>query len=248
MRVTIKFAIFSFVLLILIRCTNQEKQIQNDLPRKALIFSKTAEFRHESIEAGVYAVGAILRELKIMMDHTEDADVFRAGNLNQYGLIIFLSTTGDILDSTQQTVFESYMKNGGNFMGIHSATDTEYDWPWYNDLVGAYFANHPAIQEAAVEVQDTSHISCRHLPNPWVRTGEWYNFKSINPDVDVLLTIDESTYEGGTNGDNHPYSWCHQFEKGRSFYTACGHTIESFSEPEFVQHLRGGIQWCLGLN
>lgn len=248
MRALLILTFFSFSLLVFIQCANKEKPRQNQLPKKALVFTKTAEFRHESIEAGVFAVETICKDLKIMIDHTEDAAVFNAGNLNQYGLIIFLSTTGDILDSTQQVVFEQYMKNGGNFMGIHSATDTEYDWPWYNQLVGAYFANHPAIQEASIVVRDSNHISCKHLPNPWVRKGEWYNFKNINTDVDVLLTVDESSYEGGTNGENHPYSWCHEFEKGRAFYTACGHTIESFSEPEFVQHLRGGIQWCLGLD
>jgi type 1 glutamine amidotransferase len=238
-----------FLCLALLSSQCQEKLSgDKDELKNILVFSKTAEFRHESIEAGVITLKSICNDLNIIMEHSEDASLFQKENLEKYQLVLFLSTTGDILNNEQQTAFENYLKAGGNFMGVHSATDTEYDWPWYNKLVGAYFVNHPAIQKASVNVLDVDHIACKHLPNPWVRTGEWYNFKSINPDVHVLLTIDESSYEGGTNGDNHPYAWCHEFEKGRSFYTACGHTIESFSEPEFIKHLEGGITWCLGLD
>lgn len=211
-----------------------------------LVFSKTAEFRHASIETGTDRLRQISTELGLTMEHSEDAALFTDSILAKFDLIIFLSTSGNILNDEQQEAFVRYMQKGGNYMGIHAATDTEKDWPWYNGLVGAYFKNHPDIQEATIQVLDEKHISCRHLPDRWTRTGEWYNFYAFQPGLKILLNLDESTYEGGTNGPAHPFAWCHEYENGRSFYTAIGHTIESFSEPLFIQHLKGGIMWCLG--
>ena len=144
---------------------------------------------------------------------------------------------------------ERFIQNGGGFVGIHSATDTEYDWAWYGQLVGSYFDGHPAIQEAEVDVVDNAHLSTSGLPNPWLRTDEWYNF---DPDptgsVTVLLTVDESTYSGGTMGNPHPIAWFHEFDNGRSWYTAMGHTEASYSEPLFRQHLLGGIRYAAGFD
>jgi type 1 glutamine amidotransferase len=159
---------------------------------------------------------------------------------------VFLSATQDVLSDAQQTAFEQYIRSGKGFVGIHAATDTEYDWPWYNRLVGAYFNGHPATQPAAIRVSAPRHAAIRHLPAAWLRTDEWYNFRSVNPDIRVLATLDESIYTGGTNGANHPIAWYHAFEGGRAFYTAGGHTAESYAEPLFVQHLLGGIQYAMG--
>ena len=159
---------------------------------------------------------------------------------------MFLSSTGDVLDSTQQAAFEGYIRAGGGFVGVHAAADAEYDWAWYGGLVGAYFKSHPAIQQATVHVAETSHLSTRCLPASWTRTDEWYDFRARPSDsVSVLATLDESTYSGGTMGSPHPIAWYHRFDGGRAWYTALGHTTESFSEPAFLDHLAGGILWVV---
>ena len=170
--------------------------------------------------------------------------------LEEYDAVVFLSTTGDVLNAEQQAAFEAYIQGGGGFAGIHSASDTEYDWPWYGDLVGAYFENHPANQDATVKVSDDDHPSTAHLPERWERFDEWYNFQS-NPrgDVHVLATLDETSYDPGAGemGVDHPTAWCHPYDGGRSWYTGGGHTEESYDEPEFREHILGGIQWAAGL-
>jgi hypothetical protein len=165
--------------------------------------------------------------------------------LKNYKLVVFLSTTLDVLNDAQQKAFESYIKNGGAYLGIHAAADTEYDWPWYGKMVGGYFVSHPAQQKAKIDVVDKTHPSTAHLSDVWMHFDEWYNYKELNPDVHVLLNLDESSYEGGTNGKNHPIAWYHEFDGGRVFYTGLGHTETSYDEPEFRQHLLGGITWCL---
>ena len=161
---------------------------------------------------------------------------------------MFLSTTGDILDDRQKAAFERYIGSGGGFVGIHSASDTEYQWAWYGRLVGAYFASHPEIQRATVRIEDPSHPSTKGLPASWERTDEWYNFRN-NPrgTVHVLATLDEATYSGGKMGADHPIAWCQAIDGGRSWYTAMGHTTETFSEPLYRLHLLGGIESAAGV-
>ena len=218
-----------------------------DARQKVLIFSKTAGFHHESIAVGIPAIIKLGREHNFDVDTTTDAAKFTYDNLKQYAAVIFLSTTGDVLNDKQQAEFERYIHSGGGFVGIHSATDTEYDWPWYGNLVGAYFRNHPSVQQVAtLHVVDPKFIATRHLPAEWKRKDEWYNFKWIEPGLHVLITIDEKTYEGGNNGDYHPMSWYHYYEGGRAFYTALGHTDESYSDPLYLQHILGGIEFAMG--
>ena len=212
---------------------------------KILVFTKTSEFRHTSIAKGVETLAALGQANNFEVVQTENGGDFNVNNLQQYQAVVFLSTTGDVLNDTQQTAFENYIRSGGSFMGIHAATDTEYDWPWYGQLVGAYFDGHPNIQPATINVVDSSHASTSQLPNPWNRTDEWYNFRDINPNINVLLNLDESSYDGGTNGDNHPHAWYHTFDGGKSFYTAGGHSDANFDEPDFQLHLLGGILYCL---
>ena len=217
-------------------------------PLHLLVFTKTTGFRHASIEAGVDAMVKLAADKGYLLDHSEDAAIFNTENISQFDVIIFLNTTGDILNEDQQRVMESFIQNGGGFVGVHSATDTEYDWPWYGKLVGAYFESHPKVQEASMQVLDASHLSTVKLPEKWIRTDEWYNFKDLNPQVHVLINLDESTYDGGKNGLNHPFAWCHEFDGGRAFYTLGGHAKESFSEESFLAHLLGGIQYAAGKN
>ena len=214
-----------------------------DGPFKLLVFSKTKGFRHDSIETGVAAVKKLGEQNGFVVDATEDSGLFTVDVLKNYKVVMFLNTTGDVLDDQQQKVFEEYIRIGNGWMGVHSASDTEYDWPFYAKLVGAHFGGHPAIQKAKLNVVDKKHPSTMHLPDIWERTDEWYNFKKPPEGVNVLIKIDEKSYDpgGSANGDNHPMCWYHEIDAGRSFYTAGGHTKESYSEPEFVQHLLGGI-------
>ena len=215
---------------------------------KVLVFAKTAGFHHESIPVGFRAIRELGVKNDFDVDSTTDATQFNAGNLKNYKAVIFLNTTGNVLNEEQQQAFEKYIQAGGGFAGVHSATDTEYDWAWYGNLVGAYFGGHPAQQEAMVLVASSS-IATAHLPKPWKRKDEWYNFKWLTKEkVNVLLTIDESSYNPGNTkmGAYHPMSWWHNYDGGRSFYTALGHTDESYSDPAYLQHLLAGIEYAMG--
>lgn len=219
--------------------------LQDEQP-KILIFSKTAGFRHDSIEEGVKQVKELCAKQNIDAVHTENSDYFQPDSLAQFDVVMFLNTTGDILDDTQQNHFEQFIKEGGGFVGIHSATDTEYEWPWYGKLVGAYFTSHPQVQEATISVVDHDHPTTSFLPEEWVRTDEWYNYRNINPEINVLLNLEESSYEGGENGEHHPIAWYQEYQGGRIFYTGGGHTRSSYSEPMFRRHLSAGIAYVLG--
>ena len=215
-------------------------------PWSVLLFTKTAGYRHDSIADGVAAIQDLGALYGFEVVQTEDAALFNDAELANYRVVIFLSTTGDILDDAQQGAFERFIQAGGAFVGVHAATDTEYDWPWYGGLVGAYFASHPAVQEAAVSVVNDVHPSTSMLPETWIRQDEWYNF-ATDPaaQVNVLLNLDETSYVGGTMGGSHPIAWYHDYDGGRSWYTAGGHTSESFGDPLFLAHLAGGILWAL---
>ena len=237
-----KKQIISFLAIAIISlCTFCTKQTP-----KVLVFSKTAKFRHSSIEAGKVALLKLGMENGFLVDTTENANYFKEATLKQYAAVIFLNTTGDVLDYPQQANFERYIQAGGGFVGVHAATDTEYDWKWYNDLVGAYFKSHPKIQAATLNCLNQVHPSTSFLDKTWIKKDEWYNFKSMNPNVNVLLTIDETSYEGGTNGESHPMAWYHEYDGGRAFYTGLGHTKETYQESLFLQHLLGGIQYVIG--
>jgi type 1 glutamine amidotransferase len=214
---------------------------------RVLVFSKTAGFRHESIPAGIQAIRELGAAHGFAVDTTEDASAFAPANLARFQAVVFLNTSGDILDPDQQSAFESYIRDGGGFAGVHGAADTEYSWPFYGALVGAYFDSHPAIQTAALTVEDRTHPATVHLSPTWSRTDEWYNYRT-NPraSVHVLITLDESSYSGGTMGADHPLAWWRAYQGGRCFYTGLGHTIESYAEPAFRAHLLGGIQYAAG--
>jgi type 1 glutamine amidotransferase len=216
--------------------------------QKVLIFSKTLGFHHNSIKQGIAAIQKLGVENKFEVDSTTNSSNFNTENLKQYAAVIFLSTTGDVLNNEQQAAFEKYIQAGGGFAGIHSATDCEYNWPWYGKLAGAYFAGHPNQQDAVLNVTNRNHISTKALPGQWKRKDEWYNFRAVYDKITVLISIDENSYDAGKNkmGDHHPIAWYHHYDGGRAFYTGLGHTEESFSEPLFLQHLLGGIKYAMG--
>ncbi|HTI08410.1 MAG TPA: ThuA domain-containing protein [Puia sp.] len=213
---------------------------------KVLIFSKTNGYHHASIAAGIVAIQKLGAENGFDVDTTTDSTRFRKKILKKYAALIFLSPTGKVFGPEEETALQQYIHHGGGFVGIHAATDCEYNWQWYGDLVGGYFKSHPKQQQAKIVVVDKDNAATKDLPNPWQRWDEWYNFKYLNPGIHVLLKIDETSYTGGENGDNHPMAWYHDFEGGRAFYTELGHTDESFADPKYLGHLLGGIQYAIG--
>jgi cytochrome c len=216
---------------------------------RVLVFSKTAGWHHESIPKGILAINKIGEEVRFDIDTTTDSNRFRDDKLKNYAAVIFNNTTGNVLNAEQQAAFERYIQAGGGFVGIHAAADTEPDWPWYGKLLGAWFESHPSnpnIRKAIINIVDTTHSSTKMLPTRLERTDEWYNYKSIYNDIHILAALDETSYEGGTNGSKHPLSWYHQFDGGRAFYTGMGHSEASYADTQFLKHLAGGIQYAIG--
>lgn len=211
-----------------------------------LVFSKTEGYRHASIPDGIAALRELADKHHFRVSAVEDANYFSEDSLQAFQAVVFLNTTEDVLNESQQEALKQFVQQGNGFMGIHSAADTEYEWPWYGKMIGAYFDGHPAIQEAKLEVIVPTHPSTAHLPDIWIRTDEWYNYRDIQSTIKPLINLDESSYEGGTNGDYHPIAWTHEFEGARIFYTGGGHTAGSYSEPLFLQHLSGGLAYVLG--
>ncbi|MFT4031537.1 MAG: ThuA domain-containing protein [Siphonobacter sp.] len=218
--------------------------------KKVLVFSKTRQFRHSSIPQGIRCIEALGRKYGFTVDATENADLFTEKNLKQYKVIVFLSTTGDVLNDSQQANFERYIQSGGGYVGIHAATDTEHDWPWYGKFVGGWFMSHPGnpnVRTGDMTVRIKDHPATEGLPATFKRTDEFYDYTHFNPDdVNVLITVDEKSYGDAkmNAGENHPMAWYHEFDGGRMFYTAYGHTDETFMEPLFLQHLWGGLRWA----
>ncbi|MEU6487896.1 ThuA domain-containing protein, partial [Streptomyces sp. NPDC046887] len=215
---------------------------------RVLAFSKTAGFRHSSIDDGLTALRELGAAHHFTVDATEDAAAFSTANLARYRAVVFVSTTGDVLNGTQQTAFEQYIRGGGGYVGVHAAADTEYDWPFYAGLAGALFHSHPHNQDATVRVENRAHDATAHLGTSWQRFDEWYNYRT-NPRTTarVLASLDESSYTGGNMSGDHPIAWCKDYEGGRAFYTGGGHTDESYTEPAFRRHLLGGVRWAAGM-
>ena len=209
---------------------------------RILVYSRTTGFRHESIPAGVAALEAIDGFTVVA---TEDPAVLTAGELSGFAAVVFLSTSGATCGGSQgRAGLAGFVRSGGGFMGIHAASTSEYDWPFFGDLVGARFDKHPPVQPGRIIVTDAGHPATAHLPAVWERTDEWYDFHGRpDPSVRVLLRVDEESYSGGSMGADHPIAWCHDRLGGRAFYTGLGHTVESYSEPALLDHLSGGLRW-----
>jgi len=241
-----KIFVFSILAIVCLVVSCGKKRGGN--PR-VLVFSKTAGFRHSAIPNGIAAIQKLGSENGFDVDTTENTSYFNDDSLKKYSAVIFLNTTGNVFDNSQEIAFERYIQAGGGFVGVHSATDTEYDWGWYGRLVGGYFNGHPEPQQAKFIIKDRSFPATEHFKDTvWQHTDELYNFKKLNPDVKVLITIDESTYKGGTNGAFHPMSWYHDYDGGRSFYTELGHVEECYTDEVYLKHLLGGINYAIGDN
>jgi type 1 glutamine amidotransferase len=214
---------------------------------RLLVFTRAEEFQHESIPAAIDALRSLAADARVGLEVTDDPAVFTPAELDDYDAVVFLLTTGDVLDGEQQAAFMGFVRAGGGFAGVHSAADTEYGWPWYGELVGAYFAGHPSnpgVREGRLLVRAGDHPATRGIPDAWVRSDEWYDFRDVRPGSTTLLDIDETSYKTPAETPRpapRAIAWVRELDGGRSFYTALGHTIESWEEPLFLSHVWGGI-------
>ena len=229
--------------------TAQNKQF------KALIVTTTRGWHHESLHYGVLAIQDLARRNFFDAVLLEDPNGINDKNLAQYQVIIFLNTTGDIFDSAQQKVMERFIESGKGYVGIHSASDTEYDWEWYTKLVGRMFHIHPVIQTARLNILDPTFPGLQGFTGNKIWTDEWYEFGEEKiSGLNYVLAVDETSYnpvvswgenkKGVGMGKLHPVAWYHNYDGGRAFYTALGHMPASFSDPSFLGLLYAGIFWA----
>lgn len=233
-----------FCILCLSSCRdNTDITTKRDDKRKIIILTETQGYRHASIEDGLTMFNCNSEEWNIETIHLQESDELPNYNISNYSIIVLLNTTGDYLNDEEQTMLKAYVNNGGSILGIHAATDAEYDWPWYGYMLGGWFNSHPEIQDANCKVVYKDHPITAGIPESWNRRDEWYNFKNLAPDNQVLITIDEHSYTGGLHAGYHPISWCRDVGNGRVFYTAMGHTAETYTEPLFILQIKNAINW-----
>jgi cytochrome c len=188
---------------------------------RVLVFTKATGEQHASTSAGVAAIRQLGKDLHFAVEATDDAERFKDKILERFRAVVFLNTTGELLDDAQQAAFERYFKQGGGFVGIHAAIEAEPDWQFLTDVIGTRAAGASNVTQATVKVADRVHPAGKSRPQYWQRTDQWYNFAANVRGVShVLATVDESTYTGGTMGLDHPVTWCKDYRGGRSFYTA----------------------------
>ncbi|HEX5598343.1 MAG TPA: ThuA domain-containing protein [Micromonosporaceae bacterium] len=215
---------------------------------RVLIFTKAEGEKHASTNAGVAAIRQIGKELRFAVQVTDDASKFDEAHLKQYRSVVFLNTSGDVLNEEQQEAFEKYFHDGGGFVGVHSAIETQEDWSFLSDILGTRASGKSEVSSATIKVADRVHPASADLPERWVHTDQWYNFKNnVRGYSHVLATVDESTYSGGKMGHDHPIAWCKDYKGGRSFYTGLGDTPASFNSRDLRAHLGGAIQWSAGV-
>lgn len=236
-------------LLLLIGLTVWSTLLFAQTNKRVLLFTKTAGYHHASIPAGVKAFQLIGQQNHWEMDTTTNSEYFTEANLKKYAAVVFLNTSGNVLDTVQKTELQRYIEAGGGYLGIHCASSTEKSWVWYGHLVGAVFTKHPEPQDGVINIIDHSNPATAYLPARWAWKDEWYNFRDIQKDnIHVLLMADESSYKGGENGPYHPLAWYHEYDGGRAFYTALGHFDAAYTIPLFVKHLQAGLQYAIGKN
>ncbi len=231
-----------------ITATAQQKQF------RVLLLTTTKGWHHESLHYGVVALRQLAVKHSFDLILFEDPNSFNDKFLETFQVVLFLNTTGDVLDPAQQKVMERFIRSGKGFVGIHSASDTEYDWEWYTKLVGRMFKIHPAVQTAKLKVLDASFPGLNGFAGGKLWTDEWYEFgPEKSSGLQYILSVDESTYnanvqwgekKGQGMGTLHPVAWYQHYDGGRSFYTALGHLPSIYSDAAFLDHVYAGIFWA----
>lgn len=224
-----------------------ETAIEGDAPSPAriLVFTATRGWRHDSIPEAVDTLRVLIAANGFEMLHSEDPAYFDDARLHGFRAVVFANTTHDVLDDAQQSALERFVRGGGGFVGIHSAADTEHGWPWYGELVGAWFESHPpGLQATDVRFEPGHRVPAL---DGWHIIDEIYSFKrNPRPFVDVIATVDNGMFEGGRMGADHPIAWCHARFGGRAWYTALGHAGTVYADPRFREHLQRGLRYASG--
>jgi uncharacterized protein len=224
--------------------------------KKVLIYTKNGKgFVHDNIANSVKVITQLCVNNNIEVYATDDPAHFTEQNLKQYSALIFSNTNNKTFDTDEQKLaLQRYIKAGGSFVGVHIASGSERDWPWFSKMVGGRFKRHPKRQDFDVRVLDKNHLSTNFLPDPYRREmDECYYLDNLNPDMHVLLAADLTTvedekmqeYPANTFGKYFPLAWCHDFDGGHQWYSALGHSIEHYDDPVFQMHLLGGILWAI---
>lgn len=221
-------------------------KVENSKKQTVLVFSLTKGYHHASIADGIIALKKLGDENEFNVDTTTNVTAFNIENLKKYKTLVFLSPTGtNIFNDEQKAALKQYINGGGGFVGIHAATDCNFEWEWYGKMIGGFFESHPKIQEAKLNIITPKNRIVKDLPSPWLHKDEWYNFKNFNPAVKVLIKVDETSYTGGNMKNDHPISWYHEYDGGKVFYTALGHTKECYTDSLFLKHLLAGLKWTM---
>ncbi|MDA0706088.1 MAG: ThuA domain-containing protein [Proteobacteria bacterium] len=221
---------------------------QNQEQFRVLLFTKSLDYQHHSVTNGVQMFKELAQDNHFALTWTTQSDIFDdQENLNEMDAIVFMNTSGDILNEDQRKALQAYMRQGGGFVAIHSASFTMMEWPWYVKLVGGVWNRHPnpGISTAIVNNEKPNHPATAHIPNKWVLTEEWYNYLELSDNIEVALTVDESTFTGGKMPNYHPIAWYQEdFEGGRSFHTGLGHPEGIYDNPWYRQHILGAVWWA----
>ncbi|MFC7495978.1 MULTISPECIES: ThuA domain-containing protein [unclassified Nocardioides] len=231
---------------------------------RVLVFTKAAGGQHPATAAGVAAIRELGQAQRFVVQVTNDARKFDEEHLKQYRAVVFLNTSGDVLNDAQQLAFERYFADGGGFLGVGSAVETEPGWQFYTELLGTRATGRTSVQPGTIKVADRTHDASKSLPEYWTRTDAWYSFDTnVRGKSHVLATVVEHVddlgsfeiqpwggrlegIEGATMGADHPVTWCKDWRGGRSFYTGLGNTAASFAEVDLRSHLGGAITWAAG--
>lgn len=224
--------------------------------KKILIYTHNGEgYVHDNIPSSVAALKKIGESRGYKVIVSDDPAFFTPENIKRIDCIVFSNTNNEAFDTeAQKQVFVDFIRNGGGFVGIHSASGSERQWPWYTEMLGGKFVRHPPLQPFTLKVIDHSHPATQFLADTWEWEDECYYLDHLNPAIRVLLAVDlnsvedekKGEYPGKIFGDYFPLAWCQEFDGGRQFYTALGHKPEHYEDPVFIRHLTGGIQWALG--
>ena len=217
-----------------------------------LVYAQYDQYHKDNIPVGILVFKEMAQKHQFGLTWTMDAGIFTEESMKDYATIVFFNTKADQFTDEQKQGLKNYINNGGGFVGIHAATTTDGQWPWYNQLIGRVFTWHPQIQSGILEVIDPEFPATLHLPKKWIWTDEWYNFSEPKSDnLKVILKVDESTYNTtlglgepiSVMGDFHPIAWYQEFDGGRSFYSALGHNPETYEDERHLELIYGGIYW-----
>jgi type 1 glutamine amidotransferase len=215
-------------------------------PAHVLMVTATAGFHHDSIATAQ----AVMRRLAgetgrfqiTLLPDVPDLERFTAATLAEQDVVFFANTSGELpLDGAQQQALLDFVAAGGGFVATHSATDTFYEWPDYERLVGAWFKEHPWTQTASVVVEDQAHPTTVGLGDSFALLDEFYVFRtSPREGAHVLLRLDAAT----AGAVDAPLAWCGAYGAGRTYYNALGHFDSTWLDERFQRQIVSALLWA----